>query len=95
MFYFLWNIQEFEKYGNLLQIEKTSETDFGFLEYFFDSWYARKPKRFASLDFGNPKGILAYPFGYQLSFSGNISFREYLYGFWEYDLVSDSKKKVL
>ena len=60
---------------------KNSETGFGFPEYFLNTWYAQKPKRFVIIDFGNRKCILAYPFGYQLSFSGNISFREYPYGF--------------
>ena len=70
------------------------ETDFGILVYLFDTQYARKPFRFPMKDFGNRKGILPNPFGYQLSLSGNIGFLQYPNGFWGQGLVSDIKKKV-
>ena len=70
------------------------ETDFGILVYFFDTQYARKPERFAMKDFENRKGILPNPFGYQLSFSGNIGFLQSSNGFRGQSLVSDIRKKV-
>ena len=59
---------------------------FWFLWYPVEIGFFRKPSR-------KRKGIFAYPFGYQLSFSSNTGFRQYRSSFRENICVSDSKKR--
>jgi hypothetical protein len=91
---FMKDYEDFKKFWNLSQNHKELGNWFRFSSVLFVIKYGRKPKRFPKSLFGNQKGILAYSFEYQLSFSGNISFLENHYGFREYDSVFSIKKKV-